>query len=149
MNISSLKKEELTKLDDSINSKIKDSSYAPIDLTTVDTNKKSLNESLSNNKHPINNPALSKITANIQKFMLERFDDSINSKIEDSRSAPIDLTTIDNSKHPITIENPKLSKALSLSTITGNIQEIMLAKEKARQEKLLDDFMSKPKKQKI
>lgn len=44
--------------------------------------------------------------------MLERFDDSINSKIEDSRSAPIDLTTIDNSKHPITIENPKLSKAL-------------------------------------
>lgn len=147
MNISSLKKEELTKLDDSINSKIKDSSYAPIDLTTVDTNKKSLNESLSNNKHPINNPALSKITANIQKFMLERFDDSINSKIEDSRSAPIDLTTIDNSKHPITIENPKLSKALS--TITGNIQEIMLAKEKARQEKLLDDFMSKPKKPKI
>lgn len=42
MNISSLKKEELTKLDDSINSKIKDSSYAPIDLTTVDTNKKVL-----------------------------------------------------------------------------------------------------------
>ena len=147
MNISSLKKEELTNLDDSINSKIKDSSYAPIDLTTVDTNKKSLNESLSNNKHPINNPALSKITANIQKFMLERFDDSINSKIEDSRSAPIDLTTIENYKHPITIENPKLSK--SLSKITDNIQEFMLAKEKEKEEKLLDDFMSKPKKPKI
>ena len=147
MNISSLKKKELENLDDSINSKIKDSSYAPIDLTAVDTNKKSLNESLSNNKHPINNPALSKITANIQKFMLERFDDSINSKIEDSRSAPIDLTTVDNSKHPITIEPPILIK--DLSKITDNIQNFMLAKEKEKEEKLLDDFISKPKKPKI
>ncbi len=146
MNISSLKKKELENLDDSINSKIKDSSYAPIDLTAVDTNKKSLNESLSNNKHPINNPALSKITDNIQKLMLKKHS-PIAPKDSSDGVAPIDLTTIDNSKHPITIENPKLSKALS--TITGNIQEIMLAKEKARQEKLLDDFMSKPKKPKI
>ena len=88
MNISSLKKKELENLDDSINSKIKDSSYAPIDLTTVDTNKKSLNESLSNNKHPINNPALSKITANIQKFRLAKEKEREEKEIDDFINKP-------------------------------------------------------------
>ena len=91
MNISSLKKEELENLNDSINSKIKDSSYAPY--------------------------------------------------------APIDLTTVDNSKHPITIEPPILIK--DLSKITDNIQKFRLAKEKEREEKEIDDFINKPKKPKI
>ena len=86
MNISLLKK-ELENLDDSINSKIKDSSYAPIDLTTIDTTKKSLNESLSNNKHPINNPALNKITDNIKKFRLAK-ESSISNKLNNSIDKP-------------------------------------------------------------
>ena len=85
--------------------------------------------------------------SSLKKEELTNLDDSINSKIKDSSYAPIDLTTVENYKHPITIENPKLSKALS--KITDNIQEFMLAKEKEKEEKLLDDFMSKPKKPKI
>ena len=85
--------------------------------------------------------------SSLKKEELTNLDDSINSKIKDSSYAPIDLTTVDNSKYPTTIEPPILIK--DLSKITDNIQKFRLAKEKEREEKEIDDFINKPKKPKI